>query len=276
MRRGVLGFTLTALLAAAGTAPAQTNPFDGLNAGGRALRDPAVYEQQKAQWLARLQLMPDNVDVLEGAADFFIIRERTLAQQFIERASTLEPNEPRWHSRLAQIHKLNADRDDDPAEARLALRELERARDLTPLAKRELPLDLAEAAFRAGDFVKARTYAEHLLAAAVSQPRNWAYGNAVHKGNLVLGRLAVREGRIEDAISFLRRSGETPGSPQLDSFGPNMSLARDLIERGETEAVLAYFAACRVFWKMGADRLDQWASLVSAGQVPNFGANLVY
>ena len=55
-----------------------------------------------------------------------------------------------------------------------------------------------------------------------------------------------------------------------------MSLAKDLLERGETEAVLAYFEACLVFWKMGGSRLDAWRQDVEAGRIPNFGANLRY
>jgi hypothetical protein len=86
----------------------------------------------------------------------------------------------------------------------------------------------------------------------------------------------VLEGRVGDAVTYLQASGQTPGSPVLDSFGPNMSLAKDLLERGETEAVLHYFEACRAFWKMGGDRLDAWSKEVQAGNIPNFGANLRY
>lgn len=77
-------------------------------------------------------------------------------------------------------------------------------------------------------------------------------------------------------MTFLRAAGETPGSPQLNSFGPNMTLAKDLLERGERDAVLAYFEACRVFWKMGGNSLDAWRQDVEAGRIPNFGANLRY
>ena len=66
-------------------------------------------------------------------------------------------------------------------------------------------------------------------------------------------------------MTFLRASGATPGSPQLNSFGPNMSLASDLLQQGETEAVLAYFELCRVFWTMGGSRLDAWTQDVLAG-----------
>ena len=131
-------------------------------------------------------------------------------------------------------------------------------------------------AFDAGDFEKARVYAERLLKQAGSDPTQWNYGDAVHKGNLMLGRIAVREGRLADAVTFLRASAEIPGSPVLSSFGPNMTLAKDLLEYGEREAVLAYFEMCRAFWKMGGDRLDAWTRDVQAGNVPNFGANLRY
>ena len=86
----------------------------------------------------------------------------------------------------------------------------------------------------------------------------------------------MREGRVADAVTFLRASGETPGSPQLNSFGPNMSLARDLLMQGETATVLAYFEQCRVFWKMGGSFLDAWSTQVQAGAIPDFGANLRY
>ncbi|MEM8947647.1 MAG: RNA polymerase subunit sigma-24, partial [Planctomycetota bacterium] len=65
-------------------------------------------------------------------------------------------------------------------------------------------------------------------------------------------------------------------SPQMDSFGPNMTLAKELLEKGEKEVVLEYFELCRTFWDMGHGRLDQWAKDVKAGNTPVFGPNLLY
>lgn len=237
--------------------------------------DPELYAARKAEWLARVDKMPGNVDVLEGAADFFLIRERLLAQQLYDRARSLEPDNPRWVQKLAQLHRLNA-ATGDAGEAKLALAAMERARAMTPPAERGLPTSLPMAAFDAGDLVKARTYATQLLEGAATSARSWDYGNAIHQANLVLGRIAVIEGRLGDAASFLLAAGDTPGSPQLNSFGPNMSLARDLLERGETASVLKYFEVCGRFWKMGGDRLTAWATEVRAGRVPQFGANLRY
>jgi hypothetical protein len=55
-----------------------------------------------------------------------------------------------------------------------------------------------------------------------------------------------------------------------------MTLARDLLQRGESESVLEYFTLCRAFWKMGSKTLDTWSATVRKGETPNFGANLLY
>lgn len=78
------------------------------------------------------------------------------------------------------------------------------------------------------------------------------------------------------AKTYLMAAGRTPGSPQLNSFGPNMSLAKDLLASGERDAVLDFFMSWRSFWKMGSVTLDNWTGAVKAGEVPNFGANLKY
>ncbi|MGI8966464.1 MAG: RNA polymerase subunit sigma-24, partial [Limisphaerales bacterium] len=92
----------------------------------------------------------------------------------------------------------------------------------------------------------------------------------------VLGRIAVREGKIESAKKYLIEAGKSPGSPQMDSFGPNMSLAQDLLEKGERETVLEYFKLCRKFWTSHPDKLDEWTQDVRKGKTPDFGANLFY
>jgi hypothetical protein len=136
--------------------------------------------------------------------------------------------------------------------------------------------DAAKESFNVGKIEDARNYAAELLALAPQFRSDWNYGNAIQDGNLVLGRIAVREGRIEDAKMYLLKAGNGPGSPQMDTFGPNMSLAKDLLEKGERDTVLQYFGICRKFWTMDNGNLDQWSKEVKAGEIPDFGANLVY
>ena len=134
----------------------------------------------------------------------------------------------------------------------------------------------AKESFVVGQTESAKRYAEELLALAQKLPRDWNYGNAIHNGNMVLGRIAVQQGRIDDAKRFLLEAGKSPGSPQLDSFGPNMGLAKDLLEKGEREVVVEYFELCRKFWKLHGGQLDKWSQQVKDGKVPDFGANLDY
>ena len=105
---------------------------------------------------------------------------------------------------------------------------------------------------------------------------NWNYGNAVQDVNIVFGRIALAEGRVKEAGEFLLKAGDTPGSPQLKSFGPNMMLARELLERGERDVVVAYFEKCSRFWTMRGGKLKEWTRQVHSGEIPDFGANLVY
>jgi len=121
--------------------------------------------------------------------------------------------------------------------------------------------DAAKESFEVGKIEDARKYAKDLLALAEKFRNDWNYGNAIQDGNLVLGRIALKEGHTEEAKQFLLKAGKSPGSPQMESFGPNVSLARDLLEKGEREAVLNYFQLCRVFWKMGQNELDEHLSL---------------
>lgn len=136
--------------------------------------------------------------------------------------------------------------------------------------------DAAKSSFEIGDFDAAQLNARELLSMAPRFKADWNYGNAVHDANVVLGRVAVRAGRTKDGVSYLRAAGATPGSPQLNSFGPNMSLANDLIARGEEAAVLEYFQACKAFWRSHGGRLDLWALQVRIGMDPWFGANFFH
>jgi len=144
---------------------------------------------------------------------------------------------------------------------------------------------VAIAAFDASDYPKAETYANEALALAPQyrEDRSYhdrSYGDAIFYGNMVLGRVALRRDyNIPKAKAALIASGQTPGSPTLNSFGPNMNLAKDLLEAGERDTVLQFFDQCRAFWKppLQMRRLDEWVAVVKGCcRMPDFGANLNY
>lgn len=60
-----------------------------------------------------------------------------------------------------------------------------------------------------------------------------------------------------------------------------MTLAKELLEHGETEIVLQYLEICKKFWRilMRALRLfpiRKWKRKIRQGEVPEFGAHLLY
>jgi hypothetical protein len=97
-------------------------------------------------------------------------------------------------------------------------------------------------------------------------------GNAIHFTQLLMGRIALLEGNLDAARSHLLEAGKTPGSPQLDDYGPDMTLAQEMLARGESAVVLQYFEECDKFWlNREKNKLAEWAAAVREGRMPDFG-----
>lgn len=138
---------------------------------------------------------------------------------------------------------------------------------------------LADAALQAlsdGQLDRADALAEELLTVAPHFARNWNYGNAIFHGHTVRGLVAVRRGDVDEARRRLLASAGTPGSPQLNSFGPTMALASDLLERGEAAAVLTYLERCKAFWTLERDRLERWQEAIREKRVADFWIFVCY
>ena len=134
----------------------------------------------------------------------------------------------------------------------------------------------AKNALKGGKTDEAQGLAKELLQMAQTRTNDWNYGNAIQDSNQVLGRIALSKGDVAEAKKRLLASTDSEGSPQMNSFGPNMQLAKELLANGDKEVVLEYLDRCSAFWKMGAERLADWSESVRKGQAPEFGANLDY
>ncbi len=247
-------------------------PYSSLN----VILDGDAYSQAKQLWLEQTKAHDQSPKILGNAAQFFLINDRDLAEGLLKQAQTIEPKNPKWPDALGHLYALSEGGDKSAAAKSLAEFEKAQADDVSESARFYRLDDLAKQAFAAGEIGKASQYASELLAAAQKNPKDWNYGNAILHGNSVLGRIALKQDDVKQAVQFLLAAGQTPGSPQLNSFGPNMSLAQELLAKGETNAVVQYFELCRKFWRSGAGKLDDWTKAVKAGQAPDFGANLSY
>ena len=183
---------------------------------------------------------------------------------------------------LAQVAQARQGSDlKEAAVQYLAAHETQLRQTTDPYVRRRLLVYLAPAALSAGEAEKAAGYARELMALGdklKSQPGFGPsnYGQSTHVGNLVLGRIALDAGDVVKAKEHLLAAGRVPGSPTLKSFGPDMRLAKELIEKGERDAAVEYFDLCAKFWENQRGILDQWKQVVRQGGVPNFGPNLRY
>jgi len=159
-----------------------------------------------------------------------------------------------------------------------AYQNFERAYRLQSLGqeKRMLLSQLATSALEAGEVQKAQVWALEALDEAKNVKSDWSVADSLHHAHIILGRIALRSGDLAEAREHLIQAARSDGSPVLGSFGPNMMLAKELLEKGARDAVIEYFQQCASFWKNDRGQLVQWAATVREGGIPNFGANLAY
>lgn len=250
------------------------SPYSSLN----KRLEPTDYEQVSQAWLKALQDSPENPLILMNASRFFLHDDRNRSEELLLRGQALNPDSPRWPASLGHLYSLGLRRlptdSARKATAEKAFRQYQLAYELSNASGRDLFLtNLAKTAFAAGRIDDARKFAQEMLD---NDTPGWNHGNRIHHGNLILGRIALVDGNIDEAKSRLLLAGQTNGSPLLNSFGPNMLLAKELLERGETEVVLEYFELCKVFRSSPRQKLDQWIDDVKSNRIPQFGGNLAY
>ena len=142
----------------------------------------------------------------------------------------------------------------------------------------------ARNALRDGKVKEADLLARELAQLAPKYKNDWNYGNAIAHANQVLGRIALSKGDVAEAKKLLLASADSQGSPQLNSFGPNFSLARELAEKGERDTVIAFLDSVARFWANPNERteanskrvasehrkqLESWKQQLREGEVPN-------
>lgn len=128
---------------------------------------------------------------------------------------------------------------------------------------------LAKAALENEDPVRAVAFALEALDFVHRYP-SCDVGDVTYYANFVIGRAALLKGDIESAKRSLRAAGKTPGSVRLDAWGPNMSLARELLIRCEASCVLLFLEDCKRFWKDDNGRLQAWQGMISRQEMPDF------
>ncbi|MXY58606.1 MAG: hypothetical protein F4029_03620 [Gammaproteobacteria bacterium] len=241
------------------------NRIFGLSAG-------EAYSAGFEAWRRHVEREPDNPVFLARYARFVELKQPSLAVDLLERAHRVDARNPWLAEELGTLYLRAAMRADERAydaqAAAKALRQFDRAYDLADddIMRHSVLGQRAWAAFAAKRYDLAKQHAQAMLDANPPQDPD---GDLLHKGNTILGRIALIEGDVALAKMHLLESGKVPTSPSLGSFGPSMTLASELLAMGQREVVLDYFDLCAIFWD--AEELNTWRVAIDTGQTPDFG-----
>ena len=232
-----------------------------------------AYSAGLEAWRRHVEREPDNPVFLARFARFVYPKDRSLSVELLERAHRLDAGNPWLALELGHAHLRAAMRPDEKAydapAAGEALKRFDRAYVLADndSMRNHVLQERAWAAFAAGRHDLAKQDAQAMLDA---KPSLGPDGDLMHRGNTILGRIALIEGDVARAKEHLLESGKVPTSPVLGSFGPSMTLASELLALGHREVVLDYFELCAVFWK--SEELNTWRVTLDLGQTPDFGS----
>lgn len=233
--------------------------------------DAEAYERLRALWLEHLREQPDNLTFLSRAAALSSLDHPDDAERWLVRRVEISPSSTTL-SDLILFYLRAARFSGAPERRNLGIRAVMAGDRAIGLAEdaytaQSLLSKVAEAAIFAEDHARAESAANALLGGAPRFADTWAYGNFLHQGHIVLGQVALARGDLPLASRHLREAGTTPGSPQLDSFGPDLALASELLAQGVRDEVIGYLVDCKAFWKsLDVRQLDTWCTRIRAGE----------
>jgi hypothetical protein len=228
--------------------------------------DVEANAQILALWRRNVAARSDSLAVLKNAEKFFFGKDPAEAERLIHLISEKEPANREWPNELAQLYRMfgiPGQPSDDPAQRAAEAYRRVLALTRNPAAREALAGDMAEAAFKVGDFRGAAVLARiHLQGKDHTAPQ---------RANTILGRVAIRTGDVPEAAKFLLDSSRPEAGRDVSLAGPTMVLAKELLEEGERDAVLRYLDQCLLLWPRGENVLHMWIADVKKGKIPNFG-----
>lgn len=124
----------------------------------------------------------------------------------------------------------------------------------------------AEICYKSANFEESKAFTLKLKENIDSFDRYTSKGQMLHDYHTLMGRHAIQDGDIEEAKKHLMQSIDVNPSAVMESFGPNMELAGDLLKQGEKDTVLSYLDGCAEFWK--DEPLQLWKTKIRENKMP--------
>lgn len=259
----------------------QNHPEADQSLYGFLERTETDYPELKAVWTEQVELKKTDAQVLFSAARFFRRMDTDIALKLLQQCQQLEPANYRWAGELGDLYAFMAGRKEGAEKTGLSVLALEQYEKAITLNKQErsrqrdrdrsaLLRDAAEAAFDVDQLAKAKSYATELLLEYGHDLTAYSYSDAAHYGNIILGRIALREGDLAKAKEHLLIAGRTPKLAGRTFFIPDMNLVRELFAKNERDAVLEYLQLCGTIYESQQKVFQRWEQMVRKGETPSF------
>ena len=152
-------------------------------------------------------------------------------------------------------------------------RSRERDRD-----RKRLLVKLSKVGLELRNYGRTRAFATELVLDFGDDPDEFGYEEAAHRGNIVLGRIALAENDIAKAKEHLLIAIRAPlRSETAWLSGIDFELARELLAKGEKDAILEYIRLCLSLrerekdldYKSEINALKSWQEQIKTGKVPS-------
>ncbi len=261
--------------------------------------DPESFARAEKLWLDHVNRAPENIALLENAAQFLMWSEPDNALGVLTSLQEHQPNNFQWHQRLGEIYYRKMYKDPSEVDVEAATTAFEcyksaeqliRSSDHVSLLDKtafhvfgamdtvanafdsahedydikitdHLLEPLALTAFEAGKLDQAAEYARVMLSA---EPNAWFYNAFHHSGNIVLGRIALANGDVDEAKKRLINAATFPDVTDVYLEYPDVNLARELSDVGESEIALEYLEQLSTF--SNEPKLNTWIADLKSGE----------
>lgn len=128
---------------------------------------------------------------------------------------------------------------------------------------------LAQYAFLAGQLDQAEEIAKIMMKS--DDPSSYTSRTQRYIAHIILGRVALERKQVERAKTHLKSATQCARGLLLTTYGPDMSLAKGLLDHGMQFVVLEYLKQFLSSPSKMNPFFEKWIEEINAGKVPDFG-----
>lgn len=252
------------------------------------------YLTLKNAWLKQIEANKNNSKIRINAFTFLKNIEPDVAAEILIAGQKLDPQKYDLYLLVANLYESEApgviSETPEQKSARLkkliehgraALSVLKKERsDERDSKRRHLLQKLAIAAYDLGSDDEARSLATELILDFGQNAGEIGYDDASHIGNIVIGRVSLRQKNMPKAKEHLLIAIRAPLRKADSWLGEiDMKLARDLLAAGERETVIEYLRLCEGLSNLKTEKklfenqskaLKLWQEQIRQGKTPTF------